>query len=61
MTQPDQAQHFANDLEALITRYRHEYDLTYSTMVGVLHLQTFMLCREAEKACEEDAANDNGE
>jgi len=61
MTQPDQAQHFANDLEALITRYRHEYELTYSTLIGVLHLQTFMLCREAEKRAEKDAANDNGE
>lgn len=44
----DQATHFANDLERLINRYRDEYDITYAQLVGVLHIQSFMLCREAE-------------
>lgn len=61
MDQPNQASHFANDLEALIMRYRREYDLTYASLVGVLHLQTHLLCCEAERACQEDAANDDGE
>lgn len=61
MDQRDQARHFANDLESLIMRYRCEYDLTYTNMVGVLHIQTFMLCREAERASREDATNDEGE
>jgi len=61
MDQRDQARHFANDLESLIMRYRCEYDLTYTNMVGVLHIQTFMLCREAERASQEDATNGEGE
>ncbi len=59
----NQTIHFANDLEALINRYRSEYDLTYAQLVGVLHIQTHLLCREAEKkadaAIEQD--EDDGE
>jgi hypothetical protein len=46
MTPESQTAHFANDLERLINRYRDEYDMTYSNMVGVLHIQTHLLCRE---------------
>lgn len=56
----DQTTHFANDLEALITRYRHEYDITYAQLVGVLQLQVHLLCREtAERSDEQD--DDDGE
>jgi hypothetical protein len=58
MDQLTQTTHFANDLERLIDRYRVEYDLTYVDMVGVLHIQTFALCREAEKGAEERLGED---
>lgn len=56
----DQTTHFANDLEALITRYRHEYEITYAQLVGVLQIQMFLLCQEtAERSDEQD--DDDGE
>lgn len=45
----DQTTHFANDLEALITRYRHEYEITYAQMLGVLQIQMFLLCRRQRR------------
>jgi len=45
----NQTVHFANDLERLINRYRSEYDITYAQLVGVLHIQSHLLCREAEE------------
>lgn len=50
----DQTTHFANDLERLINRYRDEYDITYAQLVGVLHIQSFMLCREAEQKIDDE-------
>lgn len=54
----DQTTHFANDLERLINRYRDEYDITYAQLVGVLHIQSFMLCREAEERSKPEEDDD---
>ena len=43
-----------NDLERLINRYRDEYDITYAQLVGVLHIQSHLLCREAEEKTDEE-------
>lgn len=56
MPPTDQTAHFANDLERLINRYRDEYDITYAQLVGVLHIQSHLLCREAERLAD-DAQN----
>jgi len=55
----DQTRHFANDLEALIGRYRQEYEITYAQLIGVLQLQAHMLCRETVEQSEEN--DDDGE
>lgn len=41
-----QSTHFANDLEALIDRYRCEYDLMLPCVVGVMTIQTQALIAE---------------
>lgn len=50
----DQTAHFANDLERLIDRYRAEYDITYAQLVGVLHIQSHLLCLEAGRLAEDE-------
>lgn len=47
-------QSFADDLERLINHYRIDYAITYAQLVGVLQIQSFMLCREAEQIAEDD-------
>lgn len=42
-----QIDHFSNDLDRLIERYREEYDLTYGEMVGALQFRAFLLMQEA--------------
>jgi hypothetical protein len=44
MNQIDQ---FTAELDQLIERYRGEFGLTYSSMIGVLHLTIHDLCTEA--------------
>lgn len=38
MTQEQQAEAFRKELEALINRFVDEYDLTYETLIGSLHI-----------------------
>ncbi len=57
----NQTIHFANDLEALINRYRSEYDLTYAQLVGVLHIQTHLLCEETARRADAEQDEDDGE
>ncbi len=49
MTEQEQIAHLANDLDALIERYRSEYELTLASVVGVLEMQKFLLCQEAQE------------
>lgn len=60
----EQAEHFANELEALISRYSEEYDLATYEIVGLLHTQAFSLCHRAFMADEiedDDAEDDDDE
>jgi len=47
MDQAEQARRFAEELEALVVRYRREYDLTLASVVGVLEVQKHALVAEA--------------
>ncbi len=37
MDEKQQQTAFANDLEALVERYQHEFDMTFASMSGVLY------------------------
>lgn len=47
MTAEEQIEHFENDLDALVERYRSEYEMTYAAMVGCLQLKIHALGDEA--------------
>lgn len=48
------AKHFECELNALVERFRHEYDLTYAEAVGVLELVKLGLCVEFQNDDEDD-------
>lgn len=54
MTSEQQIEHFENDLDALVERYRKEFDMTYAAMVGSLQLKIHDLCDEALRQAEGD-------
>lgn len=47
MTNEEQIDAFARELESLISRYRSEFDLTYAATVGVLTLTLHDMMSEA--------------
>lgn len=47
MSESEQTQHFANELDALVNRFRAEYSLTYASLLGALYLKAHMLCQES--------------
>ena len=53
MTDREQIDHFANDLDALVERYSHEYDMTYAAVLGILQMKIHSLCQEAAARAEE--------
>lgn len=53
MTETDQINHFADDLDNLVDRYRNEYDISYAAIVGTLHMKAHLLCDEASDRSEE--------
>lgn len=57
----EQTERFARDLENLVARYCEEFDLTFATMIGVLHHQAFLLCSEAAAAADEDDGQSGNE
>lgn len=50
MNERDQTQHFSDDLDALINRYRTEYDISYAAVLGALQMKIWLLCYEAKDA-----------
>ena len=54
MSDAEQISAFAAELDALVERYREEFDLTYAAVVGALHMKAFEICREAEEPLEDD-------
>ena len=47
MTDLEQAKAFGQDLDNLIHRYKHEFDLSYNQMVGALEFQKARLIQQA--------------
>ncbi len=52
MSDKEQLDAFADDLEALVNRYRSEFDLTVGAVVGALEIQKHALIAEALDATE---------
>lgn len=53
MTDKEQTDHFANELDALVDRFRSEYEMSYATTVGVLEMKIHLLCNEAKERSDE--------
>ena len=53
MTSDEQVQAFADDLDKLVERYRHEFELNFACVVGILHAKAWFLIREAESRRDE--------
>lgn len=47
MTKESQVEHLSDELDRLIERFRLEYDLAYSDVLGVLQFKVYTLCKEA--------------
>lgn len=45
---------FENEIEKVIQRFRHEYQLPYASLIGSLHLKAHELCKEAFEVGEEE-------
>ena len=54
MSEGEQIQAFANDLDRLVDRYRDEFELTFAAVVGTLHMKAHLLCVEKEKKGNEE-------
>lgn len=53
MTDKEQTDHFSNELDALVERFRNEYELSYSIVVGTLQMKIHLLCKEAQERSDE--------
>ena len=47
MSEKEQIDHFANDIDNIVERYRSEYEISYASVVGVLQMKIHLLCEEA--------------
>lgn len=47
MNGQEQTDAFASDLDALVERYRQEFDLTYAAVLGTLAMKSHLLMVEA--------------
>lgn len=47
MSDREQAQHFAAEIDKLVDRFRQEYDIGYMSLIGVLHAKAHLLVDEA--------------
>lgn len=49
MSEKEQIEQFSNELDKLVERFRKEYELTYGSVVGSLHMKAYLLCKEAQE------------
>lgn len=49
MTDTEQLNHFGDDLDRLIERYRNEYDISFAAVIGALTVKATMLTLEARE------------
>ena len=47
MSEKEQIDNFANDVDRLVERYRSEYEISYASVVGVLQMKIHLVCQEA--------------
>lgn len=47
MSDKEQTDAFADDLDKLVERYRLEFEITYAIVIGALHLKAHLMCAEA--------------
>ena len=47
MTEQETINAFSNEIEKVINRFAHEFDIPYASAIGVLHIAAQRLCREA--------------
>lgn len=47
MTDREQIEAFGRDLDALVERYRAEFELTYAAVIGLLYVKATQLTIEA--------------
>lgn len=53
MSEKEQIDHFANEIDRLADRYRSEYEMSYASVVGVLQMKIHLLCDEASERSDE--------
>lgn len=53
MTDKEQTDAFADDIDKLVERYRQEFEISYAQVVGTLQMKVHLLCGEAENRAEE--------
>lgn len=49
----EQIQHFADEIDKIVERFRAEYDLPYASAVGTLMMKAHLLMVEAEGRSDE--------
>jgi hypothetical protein len=49
VTEREQQTAFAGDLDKLVARYRAEFQMSYASVIGCLHLMAAMLAIEANE------------
>ena len=54
MTEQQQIEAFADDLDRLVDRYCDEFDLSYAAAVGVLHFKAHLLMISWDKSSDEE-------
>ena len=47
MSEKEQIEHLDQELIRLIERFRKEYNLSYASVIGTLHLRAHILAQEA--------------
>lgn len=53
MSESEQVQHFADELDKLVERFRKEYELSYASVVGALMFRIHTLMIEAQEDYEQ--------
>ena len=54
MTDIEQIDHFSNELDRLIDRFRMEYEISYAAVIGTLHIKATTLVIDAAEEREDD-------
>lgn len=54
MTDKEQTQQLADELDKLLNRFADEYDLSFASAVGVLQMKIHNLCQQAREESEDE-------